>query len=87
MAEAVFLSQVTLRHEDGDESAEPPPSGRKDRRRASLGAGERRGLERRRSRRHSAQNGKSTLSAPASPCGQSSFVLSHGQRVEELSER
>ncbi|XP_053836795.1 FH1/FH2 domain-containing protein 3 isoform X1 [Vidua macroura] len=87
LVEQFNIYEVTLRHEDGDESAEPPPSGRKDRRRASLGAGERRGLERRRSRRHSAQNVKSTLSAPASPCGQSSFVLSHGQRVEELSER
>ncbi|XP_023777573.1 FH1/FH2 domain-containing protein 3 isoform X1 [Cyanistes caeruleus] len=87
LVEQFNIYEVTLRHEDGDESAEPPPSGRKDRRRASLGAGERRGLERRRSRRHSAQNVKSTLSAPASPCGQSSFVLSHEQRVEELSER
>ncbi|XP_059712897.1 FH1/FH2 domain-containing protein 3 isoform X5 [Haemorhous mexicanus] len=88
LVEQFNIYEVTLRHEDGDEGAEPPPSGRKDRRRASLGAGERRGLERRRSRRHSAQNNsKSTLSAPASPCGQSSFVLSHGQRVEELSER
>ncbi|KAM7037769.1 FH1/FH2 domain-containing protein 3 isoform 2-T2 [Passerculus sandwichensis] len=88
LVEQFNIYEVTLRHEDGDEGAEPPPSGRKDRRRASLGAGERRGLERRRSRRHSAHNNvKSTLSAPASPCGQSSFVLSHGQRVEELSER
>ncbi|NXR56366.1 FHOD3 protein, partial [Hippolais icterina] len=87
LVEQFNIYEVTLRHEDGDESAEPPPSGRRDRRRASLGAGERRGLERRRSRRHSAQNAKSTLSAPASPCGQASFVLSHGQRVEELSER
>ncbi|KAM4908145.1 FH1/FH2 domain-containing protein 3 isoform 2-T2 [Sylvia borin] len=87
LVEQFNIYEVTLRHEDGDEGAEPPPSGRKDRRRASLGAGERRGLERRRSRRHSAQTLKSTVSAPASPCGQSSFVLSHGQRVEELSER
>ncbi|KAM7070526.1 FH1/FH2 domain-containing protein 3 isoform 7-T7 [Acridotheres tristis] len=86
LVEQFNIYEVTLRHEDGDESAEPPPSGRKDRRRASLGAGEHRGLERRRSRRHSAQNVKSTLSAPASPCGQSGFVLSHGQRVDELSE-
>uniref|UniRef100_A0A8B9MNW8 Formin homology 2 domain containing 3 n=1 Tax=Accipiter nisus TaxID=211598 RepID=A0A8B9MNW8_9AVES len=80
---------MTLRHEDGDESADPPPSGRKDRRRASLGTSERRGLERRRSRRHSVQNVKSTLSAPASPCSQSSpgFMLGHGQRVEDLGER
>ncbi|XP_050163304.1 FH1/FH2 domain-containing protein 3 isoform X5 [Myiozetetes cayanensis] len=86
LVEQFNIYEMTLRHEDGDESADPPPSGRKDRRRASLGAGERRGLERRRSRRHSVQNVKSTLSAPASPCGQSSFMLGHGQRVDELSE-
>uniref|UniRef100_A0A8B9V2B4 Formin homology 2 domain containing 3 n=1 Tax=Anas zonorhyncha TaxID=75864 RepID=A0A8B9V2B4_9AVES len=89
LVEQFNIYEVTLRHEDGDESADPPPSGRKDRRRASLGASERRGLERRRSRRHSVQNIKSTLSAPASPCSQSnpSFMLGHGQRVEGLSER
>uniref|UniRef100_A0A8C3CUH6 Formin homology 2 domain containing 3 n=1 Tax=Cairina moschata TaxID=8855 RepID=A0A8C3CUH6_CAIMO len=88
LVEQFNIYEVTLRHEDGDESADPPPSGRKDRRRASLGASERRGLERRRSRRHSVQNVKSTLSAPASPCSQSnpSFMLGHGQRVEGLSE-
>ncbi|XP_030300228.1 FH1/FH2 domain-containing protein 3 isoform X2 [Calypte anna] len=84
LVEQFNIYEMTLRHEDGDESADIPPSGRKDRRRVSLGASERRGLERRRSRRHSVQNSKSTLSAPASPCGQSnsSFV-----RVEDLSER
>ncbi|XP_074681249.1 FH1/FH2 domain-containing protein 3 isoform X7 [Strix aluco] len=88
LVEQFNIYEVTLRHEDGDESVDPPPSGRKDRRRASLGASERRGLERRRSRRHSVQNVKSTLSAPASPCSQSnpSFVLGHGQRLEDLSE-
>ncbi|XP_075600840.1 FH1/FH2 domain-containing protein 3 isoform X11 [Balearica regulorum gibbericeps] len=89
LVEQFNIYELTLRHEDGDESADPPPSGRKDRRRASLGASERRGLERRRSRRHSVQNVKSTLSAPASPCGQANpgFMLGHGQRVEDLSER
>uniref|UniRef100_A0A663DYI5 Formin homology 2 domain containing 3 n=1 Tax=Aquila chrysaetos chrysaetos TaxID=223781 RepID=A0A663DYI5_AQUCH len=84
LVEQFNIYEMTLRHEDGDESADPPPSGRKDRRRASLGTSERRGLERRRSRRHSVQNVKSTLSAPASPCSQSnpSFVLGHGQRKE-----
>ncbi|XP_076186363.1 FH1/FH2 domain-containing protein 3 isoform X5 [Aptenodytes patagonicus] len=88
LVEQFNIYEMTLRHEDGDESADPPPSGRKDRRRASLGASERRGLERRRSRRHSVQNVKSTLSAPASPCGQPnpSFMLGHGQHVEDLSE-
>uniref|UniRef100_A0A8C4JN54 Formin homology 2 domain containing 3 n=1 Tax=Dromaius novaehollandiae TaxID=8790 RepID=A0A8C4JN54_DRONO len=71
LVEQFNIYEMTLRHEDGDETADPPPSGRKDRRRASLGASERRGLERRRSRRHSVQNVKSTLSAPASPCSQS----------------
>ncbi|XP_064299362.1 FH1/FH2 domain-containing protein 3 isoform X9 [Phalacrocorax carbo] len=89
LVEQFNIYETTLRHEDGDESADPPPSGRKDRRRASLGVSERRGLERRRSRRHSVQNVKSTLSAPASPCSQSnpSFKLAHGQHVEDLSER
>ncbi|XP_009328757.1 PREDICTED: FH1/FH2 domain-containing protein 3 [Pygoscelis adeliae] len=88
LVEQFNIYEMTLRHEDGDESADPPPSGRKDRRRASLGASERRGLERRRSRRHSVQNVKSTLSAPASPCGQPnpSFMLGHRQHVEDLSE-
>ncbi|XP_010078904.1 PREDICTED: FH1/FH2 domain-containing protein 3-like [Pterocles gutturalis] len=89
LVEQFNIYEMTLRHEDGDESADPPPSGRKDRRRASLGTGERKGLERRRSRRHSVQNVKSTLSAPASPCSQSnpSFMLGHGQHIEDLSER
>ncbi|XP_072183422.1 FH1/FH2 domain-containing protein 3 isoform X7 [Excalfactoria chinensis] len=89
LVEQFNIYEMTLRHEDGDETADPPPCGRKDRRRASLGGSERRGLERRRSRRHSVQNVKSTLSAPASPCSQSnpSFMLGHGQRVEDLSER
>ncbi|KAM6277075.1 FH1/FH2 domain-containing protein 3 isoform 1-T1 [Spheniscus humboldti] len=88
LVEQFNIYEMTLRHEDGDESADPPPSGRKDRRRASLGASERKGLERRRSRRHSVQNVKSTLSAPASPCGQPnpSFMLGHGQHIEDLSE-
>ncbi|XP_053874841.1 FH1/FH2 domain-containing protein 3 isoform X6 [Malaclemys terrapin pileata] len=88
LVEQFNIYEMTLRHEDGDETADPPPNGRKDRRRASLGSSERRGLERRRSRRHSAQSIKSTLSAPASPCSQSSpsFMLGHGQRIEDLSE-
>ncbi|XP_075777767.1 FH1/FH2 domain-containing protein 3 isoform X2 [Pelodiscus sinensis] len=88
LVEQFNIYEMTLRHEDGDETADPPPNGRKDRRRASLGSNERRGLERRRSRRHSAQSIKSTLSAPASPCSQPStnFMLGHGQRIEDLSE-
>uniref|UniRef100_A0A452HGI7 Uncharacterized protein n=1 Tax=Gopherus agassizii TaxID=38772 RepID=A0A452HGI7_9SAUR len=89
LVEQFNIYEMTLRHEDGDETADPPPNGRKDRRRASLGSSERRGLERRRSRRHSAQSIKSTLSAPASPCSQSSpsFMLGHGQCIEDLSEK
>ncbi|XP_025066785.1 FH1/FH2 domain-containing protein 3 isoform X10 [Alligator sinensis] len=89
LVEQFNIYEMTLRHEDGDENAEPPPSGRRDRRRASLGSSERRGLERRRSRRHSVQNVKSTLSAPASPCSQMSpnFMLGHGQHIEDLSEK
>ncbi|XP_019334705.1 FH1/FH2 domain-containing protein 3 isoform X3 [Alligator mississippiensis] len=89
LVEQFNIYEMTLRHEDGDENAEPPPSGCRDRRRASLGSSERRGLERRRSRRHSVQNVKSTLSAPASPCSQMSpnFMLDHGQHIEDLSEK
>lgn len=84
------LSQATLRHEDGDDEAQLPPSGRKDRRRASVGGtNERRGLERRRSRRHSLQNNRGHASAPASPSnGHTSSVLPFGgQCVEDISER
>ncbi|XP_042331315.1 FH1/FH2 domain-containing protein 3 [Sceloporus undulatus] len=87
LVEQFNIYEMTLRHEDGDDNGEPPPSGRKDRRRASLGCNERRWLERRRSRRHSAQNSKSTLSAPASPCTQGNFMCGHGQGSEDLSER
>ncbi|XP_064235328.1 FH1/FH2 domain-containing protein 3 isoform X8 [Aotus nancymaae] len=84
-------NKVALRHEDGDETAEPPPSGRRDRRRASVcssGGGEHRGLDRRRSRRHSVQSIKSTLSAPTSPCSQSapSFKPSQVQDLHEKEE-
>ncbi|XP_035865037.1 FH1/FH2 domain-containing protein 3 isoform X8 [Phyllostomus discolor] len=75
LVEQLNIYEVALRHEDGDETAEPPLSGRRDRRRASLcsgsSGGEHRGLDRRRSRRHSVQNIKSPLSAPTSPCSQS----------------
>ncbi|XP_020660583.3 FH1/FH2 domain-containing protein 3 isoform X13 [Pogona vitticeps] len=89
LVEQFNIYEMTLRHEDGDDNGEPPPSGRKDRRRASLGCSERRWLERRRSRRHSVQSGKSTLSAPASPCTQANpnFICSHGQGTEDLREK
>ncbi|XP_028909904.1 FH1/FH2 domain-containing protein 3 isoform X3 [Ornithorhynchus anatinus] len=89
LVEQFNLYEATLRHEDGDEGAEPPPSGRKDRRRASLGSNERRGLERRRSRRHSVQNVKSPASAPASPCAPPTpnFVLSREPQGDGLSTK
>ncbi|XP_068022998.1 LOW QUALITY PROTEIN: FH1/FH2 domain-containing protein 3 [Melanerpes formicivorus] len=89
LVEQFNIYEMTLKHEDGDESADLPASGCKDRRRASLSAGERRGLERRRSRRHSVQNIKSTSSVPGSPCSQlnPSFMLGRGQAAEDLSER
>ncbi|XP_061444099.1 FH1/FH2 domain-containing protein 3 isoform X9 [Rhineura floridana] len=87
LIEQFNIYEMTLRHEDGDENGEPPPSGRKDRRRASFGCNERRGLERRRSRRHSVQTEKTSLSAPPSPCTQASPMYSHGQGTEDLSEK
>ncbi|XP_063088115.1 FH1/FH2 domain-containing protein 3 isoform X10 [Cavia porcellus] len=72
LVEQFNIYEAALRHEDGDETAEPPPSGLRDRRRASVcssgSTGEHQGLDRRRSRRHSVQNIKSPLSAPTSPC-------------------
>uniref|UniRef100_A0A8C0Y006 Formin homology 2 domain containing 3a n=1 Tax=Cyprinus carpio carpio TaxID=630221 RepID=A0A8C0Y006_CYPCA len=53
LLEQLNIYEATLRHEDGDEDALPPSSSRRDRRRSSVGGAERRGLERRRSRRHS----------------------------------
>uniref|UniRef100_A0AAR2JEA8 Formin homology 2 domain containing 3b n=1 Tax=Pygocentrus nattereri TaxID=42514 RepID=A0AAR2JEA8_PYGNA len=82
LLEQFNIYEMTLRHEDGDDETAPPPVGRKDRRRASLcGTLERRGLERRRSRRHSLQNGKGPASAPASPCHSHapSFMPFNGQ--------
>ncbi|XP_037392966.1 FH1/FH2 domain-containing protein 3 isoform X7 [Pygocentrus nattereri] len=90
LLEQFNIYEMTLRHEDGDDETAPPPVGRKDRRRASLcGTLERRGLERRRSRRHSLQNGKGPASAPASPCHSHapSFMPFNGQRIEDVTER
>ncbi|XP_067911527.1 FH1/FH2 domain-containing protein 3 isoform X5 [Heterodontus francisci] len=91
LVEQFNIYEMGLKHEDDDDDS-VALSGRKDRRRASLGINERRGLERRRSRRHSVQNIKSSLSAPASPCSPlpghlSPHLLSpSGQRHEDLSE-
>ncbi|XP_045383621.1 FH1/FH2 domain-containing protein 3 isoform X8 [Lemur catta] len=89
LVEQLNIYEVALRHEDGDETAEPPPSGRRDRRRASVcssSGGEHRALDRRRSRRHSVQNVKSALSAPTSPCSPSAPSFKSGQ-VQNLREK
>lgn len=89
LVEQFNIYEATLRHEDGDDEAQPPPSGHKSRRRASVGATpERRGLERRRSRRHSLQNGKGHTSAPTSPCHSHTpnILPFNGQRIENISE-
>ncbi|XP_039521886.1 FH1/FH2 domain-containing protein 3 isoform X2 [Pimephales promelas] len=62
LLEQLNIYEATLRHEDGDED------GARDRRRASVGTGERRGLERRRSRRHSlGRTGHASPLSPSSP--------------------
>ncbi|XP_028281708.1 FH1/FH2 domain-containing protein 3 isoform X1 [Parambassis ranga] len=91
LVEQFNIYEATLRHEDGDDETQLPPSGRKDRRRASVGGtNERRGLERRRSRRHSLQNNRGHASAPASPSSThnqaNSFLAFNGPRVEDISE-
>uniref|UniRef100_A0A672H500 Formin homology 2 domain containing 3a n=1 Tax=Salarias fasciatus TaxID=181472 RepID=A0A672H500_SALFA len=71
LVEQLNLYEMTLRHEDGDDDGKPPPMGRRDRRRSSLGCGDKkRGLERRRSRRASLGR-----SGHASPCGSASPSL------------
>ncbi|XP_057690759.1 FH1/FH2 domain-containing protein 3 isoform X1 [Corythoichthys intestinalis] len=90
LVEQLNIYETTLRREDGDDETQLPPSGRKARRRASMsGTNERRGLERRRSRRHSLQNNKGQDSALASPCGPrgSSYLPFGGQHDEDISER
>ncbi|XP_041100670.1 FH1/FH2 domain-containing protein 3 isoform X11 [Polyodon spathula] len=85
LVEQFNMYEMTLRHEDGDDDSQPPPAGRKDRRRVSLGGtSERHGLERRRSRRHSIQNTKGPTSSPVSSNGLMSY---NGQRTEDLSEK
>uniref|UniRef100_A0A3Q1G303 Formin homology 2 domain containing 3 n=1 Tax=Acanthochromis polyacanthus TaxID=80966 RepID=A0A3Q1G303_9TELE len=89
LIEQINMYEMTLRHEDGDEETPLPSSGRKDRRRASVGGtNERRGLERRRSRRHSLHNSRGHASAPASPSSShtTGFLPFGGQRVEDISE-
>ncbi|XP_064204009.1 FH1/FH2 domain-containing protein 3 isoform X8 [Anguilla rostrata] len=93
LVEQFNMYEMTLRHEDGDDDSQPP-AGCKERRRASLGgSSEKRGLERRRSRRHSLQKERGSTSAPASPSsphcqGPSGSILPFaGHRMEDVSER
>nr|XP_044990686.1 FH1/FH2 domain-containing protein 3 [Jaculus jaculus] len=90
LVEQFNIYEVALRHEDGDETAEPPPSGLRERRRASMcsagGGGEQQGLDRRRSRRHSIQSIRSPLSAPTSPCSQAAPTFKPSQ-VRDLCEK
>ncbi|XP_069765670.1 FH1/FH2 domain-containing protein 3 isoform X7 [Narcine bancroftii] len=91
LVEQFNIYEMSLKHEDGDDDVSV--RGRKDRRRSSLGGNERRGLERRRSRRHSIQNIKSSLSLPASPSSplpghpRLNFLSPNGQRLEDLNEK
>uniref|UniRef100_A0A8C5FE52 Formin homology 2 domain containing 3b n=1 Tax=Gadus morhua TaxID=8049 RepID=A0A8C5FE52_GADMO len=93
LVEQFNIYETTLRGEDGDEGGPAGGSGRKQRRRASVGgagmgvasvgvASDPQGAERRRSRRHSLQSGRGHSSAPASPCSSASF-LSFGGRVPD----
>ncbi|XP_069885411.1 FH1/FH2 domain-containing protein 3 isoform X7 [Dipodomys merriami] len=90
LVEQFNIYEAALRHEDGDETAEPPPSGHRDRRRASVcssgNGGEHQHLDRRRSRRHSIQNVKSSLSAPTSPSSQLDPTFKPSQ-VRDLCEK
>nr|XP_043908872.1 FH1/FH2 domain-containing protein 3 isoform X5 [Solea senegalensis] len=88
LVEQLNIYETTLRHEDGDNDSQPPPTGRRDRRRASLGGGDKKcGLERRRSRR--ASLGRSGHASPCSPLSpqRAGFQPFSGHRAEDVSER
>uniref|UniRef100_A0A7N6ACF0 Formin homology 2 domain containing 3b n=1 Tax=Anabas testudineus TaxID=64144 RepID=A0A7N6ACF0_ANATE len=85
LVEQINIYEATLRHEDGDDEAQLPPSGRKDRRRASVGGtNERRGLERRRSRRHSLQNNRGHASSEKETGASDSAVACLASRISTL---
>ncbi|KAM5136643.1 FH1/FH2 domain-containing protein 3 isoform 4-T4 [Callospermophilus lateralis] len=90
LVEQFNIYEVALKHEDGEEIAEPPPSGLRDRRRASVcsggSGGEHQSIDRRRSRRHSVQTLKSPLSAPTSPCSLSAAAFKPNQ-IRDLCEK
>ncbi|XP_034747818.1 FH1/FH2 domain-containing protein 3 isoform X6 [Etheostoma cragini] len=82
LVEQLNIYEMTLRHEDGDDDSQPPPMGRRDRRRVSLG-----GLERRRSRRASlGRSGHASPCSPASP-QRDGFQPFSGQRTRDTSDR
>ncbi|KAA8586189.1 hypothetical protein FQN60_007758, partial [Etheostoma spectabile] len=82
LVEQLNIYEMTLRHEDGDDDSQPPPMGRRDRRRVSLG-----GLERRRSRRASlGRSGHASPCSPASP-QRDGFLPFSGQRPGDMSDR
>ncbi|XP_031709630.1 FH1/FH2 domain-containing protein 3 isoform X8 [Anarrhichthys ocellatus] len=87
LVEQLNIYEMTLRHEDGDDDTQPPPMGRRDRRRVSLGGGDKKcGLERRRSRR--ASLGRTGQASPCSPSPQrAGFQPFNGQRAEDTSGR
>ncbi|TRY97376.1 hypothetical protein DNTS_032897 [Danionella cerebrum] len=83
LLEQINIYEATLRHEDGDEEALPPSGARRGRRRSSVGRAEGRGLERRRSRRHSLnRSGHSSPLSPASPC-RANLNLTNGLEINE----
>ncbi|XP_051246411.1 FH1/FH2 domain-containing protein 3 isoform X4 [Dicentrarchus labrax] len=88
LVEQLNIYEMTLRHEDGDDDSKPPPLVRRDRRRVSLGGGDKKcGLERRRSRRASlGRSGHASPCSPASP-QRAGFQPFSGQRAEDMSER
>ncbi|KAK5605726.1 hypothetical protein CRENBAI_006949 [Crenichthys baileyi] len=88
LVEQLNIYEMSLRHEDGDDNSHPPPTGCRDRRRVSLGGGEKqRGLERRRSRRASlGRSGQASPCSPASP-HRAGFQPFSGHRADDLSER
>lgn len=88
LVEQLNIYEMTLRHEDGDDDCQPPPAGRRDRRRVSIGGGDKRhGLERRRSRRASlGRSGQASPCSPASP-QRAGFQPFCAPRAEDMSER
>uniref|UniRef100_A0AAR2IN97 Formin homology 2 domain containing 3a n=1 Tax=Pygocentrus nattereri TaxID=42514 RepID=A0AAR2IN97_PYGNA len=86
LLEQLNLYEATLRHEDGDDEGQAPPTGGRDRRRSSVGGVEGRGLERRRSRRHSlGRMGSSTPLSPTSP-HRTNFHPFNGEVKEECED-